>query len=145
MGRRRIHRLVYPMLGFTADNGVMFDLDHYKFETVEKIAENFLEQHKLKGYLIIETSKNCYSIIFNKYLKWKDVLTIMGKLYFYLGGRKTAHGRHYGEWLILQIIKQASTIRVSPKGNKPKPKLIKIKGKTDGLIKDYLELYNLKW
>jgi hypothetical protein len=42
-------------------------------------------------------------------------------------------------WLTMQCIKKESTLRISPKGNKPSPRIISRWGKEGNEIRNYLE------
>jgi len=140
------HRLkpFYPMLGFTTNKGLLLDLDKVSYSLALQIAENFNKKHHLKGYILNTTSKGNYNIIFNKPLTTTQIHTIAGKVYFYLlsaKGKKTAD--NFGLWFILQCVKKAMTVRISPKLSKPEPRIIKMKGKLDQICKQYLETFDL--
>jgi hypothetical protein len=53
--------------------------------------------------------------------------------------------RHKGlrSWVLLQCRKKSSTLRVSPKGSKPSPKIVYKEGRQDEGIASYLEYSEL--
>jgi len=127
------------VLGYTTNEGLMVDLDKVELEKVKKIAESFCKSHRLKGYLILETSPNNYAIIWDKRMKWSTVLKILGKIFFYL---KEENRYELAKWVMVQLIKKALTIRVSCKGKKDKPKILVQYGSCEGICKEYLSLLN---
>jgi len=44
-------------------------------------------------------------------------------------------------WAVFQMKEGQLTLRISKKNNRDKPKILRQVGKTDKLIKDYLEIY----
>lgn len=47
------------------------------------------------------------------------------------------------KWFLMQCIKNGSTLRVSPKGRKPSPRIVYRKGEQDCQIAEYLEWRNV--
>ena len=140
------HRLkpYYPMIGFTTNKGLLLDLDRIPYKIVRQLSLGFCRRYRLEGFIIAETSKGNYNVIFNKPLKTEQIHALGGKAYFYL---LTACGKNkanqYGLWFILQCVKKAMTVRVSPKLHKPEPKIVMTYGKTDKICKDYIETKQL--
>lgn len=121
----------YYTIGFTTPKGLCLDLDDISLKKSEKLANFLLKKYKLQGYLLIKSSPKHYHVVFNKYLSWKRTLQILARVFKCI------------EWALWQIRKGEITLRISPKKGKNLPKIIKCVGKTDKLIKDYLEIYNL--
>jgi len=118
-------------IGFTCQKGVMLDLDNITFRKTSNIAEYLLKSQKLEGYIIVKSSKNHYHIVFNKYTNWRKSLMIILSVFKCV------------EWGIWQTRKGYLTLRISKKKGNDKPKIMKQTGKTDKLIKDYLQVYKL--
>ena len=117
-------------VGFTTRRGVCLDLDDVSKTKAEKIANYRLTKHKLEGYLLIESSKNHFHVVFNRYTAWRKSLQIIFSTWKCI------------EWGVWQAIKGELTLRVSAKKGTNLPKIIKCVGKNDKLIKDYLKVYN---
>jgi len=98
------------VLGYTTNKGVMVDLDRIELDKVKQIAENFCKTHKLNGYLILETSKGNYAVIFDRKMCWSTVLKILGKIFFYL---KEENRYELAKWVMVQLIKKSLTIEAT--------------------------------
>lgn len=118
-------------IGFVSNKGIMLDLDDISFLGTKTLAEALTKRYKLEGYLIMKSSKKHYHVIFNrKNLSWKTTLKIIFSVNKALN------------WAIQQAKHGNMTLRISQK-NGVKPEIILKKGKTDKLIKEYLETYKL--
>lgn len=117
-------------IAFTTKDGLMLDLDNVTFRKATRIAERLLKLHRLEGYLIIESSKRNFHVVFNRYLRWKTIVKIIFNQYICI------------RWGIWQARKGELSLRVSSKNGKDRPEIIKRVGKQDKLIADYLEIYN---
>jgi hypothetical protein len=116
-------------IGFTTRKGVCLDLDSVSQTKAEKIADYRLSKHNLEGYLLIQSSKNHFHVVFNRYTSWRTTLQIIFSTWKCI------------EWGVWQAIKGELTLRISPKNGRNLPKIVKRVGKTDKLIRDYLEIY----
>ena len=121
----------YYTIGFTTTKGLCLDLDDVSLRKSEKLANFLFKKHKLKGYLLMQSSPKHFHVIFNKFLSWRRTLQILLSVF------------KCTEWALWQIRKGEITLRISAKKGKNIPKIIKCVGKTDKLIKDYFEVYNL--
>jgi len=128
------------IVGFTTSNALLLDLDGTTLTETKTIANTYLERFNLGGYQIMRSSQNNYHIIFNNYFEWKDVCTMLTKICWMFHYHKHGSKPHLTNWVILQIVKQSCTLRISEKGKKKPPKLICTKGKTDRLINDYNQI-----
>lgn len=131
------------ILGYTTNKGVLMDLDKTYLCDVEEVAEKLLKRFKLEGYLIMQSSEGSYHVIFNRIMTWTEALSIMfipaWKWEYYEHGKQSG----YLHWCMLQAIKKCATLRIGKKGLKTPPKLVKKQGKTDKLIKEYLQFYKI--
>jgi len=117
-------------IGFCTDKGLMLDLDNMTLTKAKRIAEALMKRHRLEGYLLIESSERNYHVVFNRYLRWKTILKIVFSQVFI-------------RWGVHQARKGYLTLRISRKNNRNKPKILMEVGKTDKLVGEYLETYDL--
>ena len=116
-------------IGFNTDRGLLLDLDNMKFRKALWIAETLLKRHKLEGFLLIKSSSKNYHVVFNRYLSWRTITKVLFSLYECV------------RWAVFQMKEGQLTLRISKKNGRDKPKILRQVGKTDNLIKDYLEVY----
>jgi len=116
-------------IGFNTDRGLMLDLDNMKYKKAKWIAETLLKEHKLEGFLLIRSSKKNYHVVFNSYLSWRTITKILFSLHECV------------RWAVFQMKEGQLTLRISKKNGMDKPKILRQVGKTDKLIRDYLEIY----
>ena len=121
------------VLGYTDVETVKLDLDNMRLEEVRKWANQTLNEFDLWGYLIRRSSENSYHVIFDRPVSWSENLSIVSNVYLWVGSRDL------NRWLVMQCRKQTSTIRCTPKGNKPTPTNIELKGRRDNKITNFLE------
>lgn len=117
------------VIGFTTDKGIIIDLDNMTYKKAKYIADTLLKKHKLEGFLLIKSSEKSYHVVFNKYLSWKKITKILFSLYECI------------RYAVFQMKEGCLTLRISRKNGENKPKILVKVGKTDKLIKDYLEVY----
>jgi len=87
---------------------------------------------KLKGFIILKSSKKCYHVVFDRKVSWKrniGVVAWVGLL---------SHNKGLAKWLLMQWIKGCSTLRVSAKREKPPPRIVYRYGKQTQSVKDFL-------
>jgi hypothetical protein len=119
------------VVGFMTNKGLVLDLDNMKFKKAKWLAERLCKQHHLEGYLLIKSSEKNYHVVFNRYLRWRTITKILFNQYEAL------------RWAVFQMQSGYLTLRISRKNGKNKPKIMLKVGKTDKLIKDYLEIYEV--
>jgi hypothetical protein len=88
---------------------------------------------RLKGFLILKSSRNCYHVVFDRQVSWSESLSIIGRIVL------MTHHRLLQKWHLMQCIKQSMTLRVSPKGVKPSPRIVYREGCQDGQISEFLK------
>ena len=118
-------------IGFNTHRGLMLDLDNMKYKKALRIAESLLKRHKLEGFLLIRSSSKNYHVVFNRYLSWRTITKILFSLYECV------------RWAVFQMKEGQLTLRISKKNGREKPKILFKVGKTDKVIKDYLEVYEV--
>ncbi|MEO0252256.1 MAG: hypothetical protein ABIM44_08505 [candidate division WOR-3 bacterium] len=117
----------------------MVDLDGMPLEKVRELADLALKRFKLGGYVILESSPNNYHVVFDRPFRyWSKTARVMAWIAIISGNPNVQ------KWVCMQLIKEASTLRVSPKptnpeGYKPTPKIVYQYGGRNLGIKAYLE------
>ncbi|MEM3590999.1 MAG: hypothetical protein QW702_02730 [Candidatus Bathyarchaeia archaeon] len=102
-----------PIVGLTLRNIVMVDLDGMPLEKVKELADLVLKRFKLGGYVILESSQGNYHVVFNRPFRyWSKVYKIMAWIAI-MSGNPNVY-----KWVCMQLIKEAETLRLSPKPTK---------------------------
>ena len=114
-------------IGFNTKKGLILDLDNMKYRKAKWLCAKLCRDYRLEGYLIIQSSPKNYHAIFNRYLSWRTITKILFSQYEAL------------RWAVFQMREGMLTLRISEKNGKNKPKIIFKTGKTNKLIRDYLE------
>jgi len=116
-------------IGFNTDRGLVLDLDNMKYRKALRITEDLCKSYRLQGYLLIKSSPKNYHVVFNRYLSWRKITKILFSRW------------ECTRWAVFQMMSGQLTLRISKKNGKDKPKIVRQMGKSDKLIKDYLEIY----
>lgn len=95
------------------------------------IALKPFKHFKLGGFIILKSSFNSYHVVFNQPVSWSKNVGIVAWVCLIWKNRKLT------EWLIMQCIKYASTLRVSSKENKSSPRIVCRFGKQDRQIEKF--------
>jgi hypothetical protein len=120
------------VLGITDTETVKLDFDKTPFRTVKFWALKTMKWFKLKGLIILKSSKNSYHVVFDKKVSWNENVRIIA--WVCLMSKHEA----LTKWFLLQCIKKESTLRVSQKYNKPEPRIVYRYGSQDGMIAEFL-------
>ena len=126
-----------PILGLTDRHTVKLDLDEMNFKSARYWADLVLEKYRLKGYIILKSSKKCYHVVFDRYVSWDENLSIIGWVAILSKSLKLK------DYLGMQCIKMSSTLRVAPKRDKPSPRIVYRFGSQDHAVKDFLRYRQL--
>ena len=121
------------MFGFTSSTTVMLDLDKISELKAVRIGVDALEEFKLGGVVVAESSKRHYHVIFNRRLSKFKVFSIVSTLCIRL--KLEALTKYFLE----QSTRGDFTLRISPKGKKPSPRIVFQYGKQGGEIQNYLQ------
>ena len=121
-----------PIYGYSDTETVMVDFDDTPLRVVKNFALRALEFHKLDGFIILKSSENSYHVVFDRPVKWSENMRIVAWLSLL---SKNAKLKTY---LIMQCIKQSSTLRISCKGEKPAPRIVYRFGKQNMQIKKFV-------
>jgi len=68
------------ILGYTDTETVMLDFDHISLERVKYWARRAMRYFKLEGFLILESSENCYHVVFNRKVTWSENMSIVASV-----------------------------------------------------------------
>jgi hypothetical protein len=126
-----------PTIGYTSSTTVMLDLDNLGLEEVRYWAHKISEEFKLNGFLILESSQRHHHVVFDRSVSPLDVIGIVA--HACLDTKNVALIR----WFILQCRKEEFTLRISPKGDKPRPRIAYRYGKQNREIRRYLQYRRL--
>jgi len=126
-----------PILGYTDTETVKLDLDNMPFKRVKYWASRISSWFRLRGFIVLKSSNNRYHVVFDRTVSWSMNVKIMGWACLL-----TKHKGLTG-WFILQCIKQGSTLRVSPKREKPAPRVVYRYGMQGEQVRDFLNYRKL--
>jgi len=120
-------------LGISDEVTVNLDFDDTPFKTVKYWAERAYSWFKLEGFIILKSSKDHYHVIFDRRVIWRKNVHMMSWIAIesQIGKLK--------DYVLMQCIKESSTLRVEPKGEKPFPRIVYRYGKQDGEIINFLK------
>lgn len=121
-----------PLLGLTDFETVMLDLDDMSYESVQDWANSAMKRFRLKGYIILRSSENCYHVVLDRYVSREENMSIMAWIAILSKSLKLK------DYVLMQFIKMGSTLRVIPKEEKPSPRIIYRFGSQENAIKDFL-------
>ena len=121
------------LIGYTDEETVMLDLDNTTFKTARYWAARAMKWFKLQGFIILRSSLNNYHVVFNRKVSWKENMHIVG------WAALLSNNPMLQKWLLMQCIKEGSTLRVSPKRDKGCPRIVFRYGKEDGQIECFLK------
>ena len=121
------------VLGYTDEETVMLDFDNTTFKTVRYWAARAMKWFKLEGYIILKSSMNNYHVVFNRKVSWKENMHIVG------WAALLSNNPMLQKWLLMQCIKEGSTLRVSPKHGKAAPRIVFRYGKENDQIESFLK------
>jgi hypothetical protein len=122
-----------PMLGYTDKSTVKLDFDDVPFKLVKYWAIRAMKWFRLRGFIILKSSKNHYHVLFDKSVTWKKNMHIVAWVCL------ESKNEGLKKWFLMQCIKESSTLRVSSKNEKPSPMVVIRYNKQDNEISRFLE------
>jgi hypothetical protein len=123
-----------PILGYTDTSTVKLDYDKMKLKKVKYYAQRIKKWFRLEGFIILKSSKDSYHVLFNKTVSWTRNAEIMGWACFI-----SSFNLPLMRYVVMQLIKKQSTLRVGFKRRKSYPKIVFRSGKQNCEIKYFLE------
>lgn len=127
-------------IGYTDQETLKLDFDGMKISRAKDISDWILERFEMGGYIILRSSKNKYHVVFDKEIDWGENCRIMGFVTWILKNH-----RSFEMWVTMQLIKKSSTLRISKKGDKPKPRIVYQKGTQVDQIPIFRRFRKMKW
>ncbi len=122
-----------PILGFSDTETVKLDFDNTSFGDVSYWAIRTMKWFKLRGFVILKSSADCYHVVFDRAVSWSENMRIVAWVAL------QSHSKSLCKWLLMQCIKGCSTLRVSPKREKPPPRIVYRYGSQDNSVKNFLK------
>jgi len=124
--------LNHSILGITDSETVKLDFDNTSFKTVKYWAFRTMRWFGLKGFIILKSSKHSYHVVFDRNVSWSKNVKVMAWVCL------LSQHKLLTKWFIMQCIKEASTLRVSQKKQKPEPRVVFRYGSQDNQIAEFL-------
>jgi hypothetical protein len=121
-----------PILGYTDKSTVKLDFDDVSFKIVKYWALRTMKWFKLKGFIILKSSKNHYHAIFDRAVSWGRNLHIVAWVAL------ESKNEELARYLVMQCIKESSTLRISSKKEKTSPRIVFRYGKQEEEIEAFL-------
>jgi hypothetical protein len=120
------------IVGFSDTETVKLDFDHTSLETVKYWAKRVMDWFNLEGFIVLKSSEDCSHVVFNRLVSWSENMHIVAWTSL------LSRNAMLEKWFLMQCIKESSTLRVSPKREKPSPRIVYSHGKLDQQIKGFL-------
>jgi hypothetical protein len=125
------------MLGYTDISTVKLDFDNTSFKVVKYWAIRTMKWFKLRGFIILKSSINHYHVVFDKTVTWNKNMHIVAWVTL------ESKNEQLKSYLVMQCIKESSTLRVSSKKEKSSPRIIFRYGKQHNEIRGFLRYREL--
>lgn len=125
------------VIGYTDTETVKLDFDNTPFKTVKYWAFRIFRWFKLKGFIILKSSSDCYHVVFDRKVSWKLNVKIVAWVSL------MCQNPMLEKWFLMQCIKEGSTLRISSKKDKPSPRIVFRHGKQNGQIQWFLRYRKL--
>jgi hypothetical protein len=139
-----------PAIGISDTETVKLDFDDTPLDVVKYWALRAMKWFKLEGFIILLSSEKAFTVKYRR----KVIFTLRIKSFHVVFNRRVSWRKnvHVMSWVamlsqipklkkyvLMQCIKEGSTLRVSPKGDKPSPRIVYRHGKQDKQIRKVLE------
>jgi hypothetical protein len=129
--------LSLPVLGYSDKSTVKLDFDDTPFKKVKYWALRAMRWFRLKGFVILKSSENHYHVVFDRSVTWKRNMHIVAWVALESGNEKLR------SYLVMQCIKESSTLRISSKSEKICPRIVFRYGKQNQEIDAFLRWRSL--
>jgi hypothetical protein len=125
---------LFPIIFGDWDNcTIRIDFDNDCLVNVKYWAKRACYWHKLDGFIILQSSKRHYHVVFNKTVTWATNVKVICWIALESGNLNLQ------KYALMQGIKKTSTLRIGNKGNKKPPKIISRYGNQDKQISNFLD------
>jgi hypothetical protein len=88
---------------------------------------------KLGGFIILRSSEDHYHVLFDASVDWVSNCHIMGWV------AVESQIQKLKDYVLMQLIKESSTLRVGAKGRSGSPRIVNCEGSQDNEIKNFLD------
>jgi hypothetical protein len=122
-----------PILGYSDTSTVKLDFDDVPLKKVKYWARRVCDWFKLGGFIILRSSENHYHVLFDASVDWAGNCHVMGWVAVESRIQKLM------DYVLMQLIKESSTVRVGAKGKSGSPKIVYRWGSQSNEIKNFLE------
>ena len=122
-----------PILGYSDTETVKLDFDNTAFCLVKYWAFKAMRKFRLEGFIILKSSESSYHVVFNRPVSWSENMRVLAWVSL------LSHNEALTKYLLMQCIKESSTLRVSEKQEKASPRIVFRQAKQDEQIKSFLE------
>lgn len=126
-----------PVLGYTDKPTVKADFDKKKLKVVKYWTFRALKFFKLHGLIILQSSRGSFHVVFDRSVSWPRNIHVLAWLALMVEGKKLGK-LPLTKYVVMQCIKESSTLRVGRKGRKGVPKPIFKFGSQNHEIRNYL-------
>ncbi|MFC1803287.1 hypothetical protein ACFL0D_04910 [Thermoproteota archaeon] len=122
------------VLGFTSTEVVLLDFDDTDLDLVIQYARKAMKLFDLGGFLVLESSRCCFHVVFNRWVDWRENMKVVAWAIL------RSHNLGLSRWQLMQCRKGSSTLRVSEKYwvESSPPWIVYGEGEHDEGIDDYL-------
>jgi hypothetical protein len=103
------------------------------FSKVKYWASMALKHFRLRGFIILKSSKECYHAVFDRAVSWAENMSVVAWVAL------LSRDNGLVKYLLMQCIKKCSTLRVSTKREKPSPRIVYCFGNQSENIKQFLK------
>jgi hypothetical protein len=128
-----------PVLGYSDISTVKLDFDNTPLKRVKYWAKRVCRFFKLEGFLILNSSRGSYHIVFNRTVSWTKNKHIMDWVALMVEGKRLKN-LPLAKYALMQGIKESSCLRIGRKMDKPVPRIVYRFGKEDNEIRNYLRI-----
>lgn len=97
---------------------IRIDFDNTSLSEVKYWAKRACDWHKLEGYIILESSRRHYHVVFDKTVTWGTNVKVMCWIALESGNLNLQ------KYVLMQGIKKTSTLRIGNKGEKKPPRTV---------------------
>ena len=125
------------VIGYTDRNTVKLDFNNVSYNKVKSVSKWLKKRFNLEGFIILRSSEDSYHVVFNRSVTWEENMKIIGFASFMCSDH--FKNNNVMSWAIMQMIKGSSTLRISTKFYKHRPRIIYKEGSQDKEIKAFRE------
>jgi hypothetical protein len=122
-----------PVLGYSDRSTVKLDFDRVPLSIVKYWSRRACDWFKLEGFIIFESSRGSFHVVFNRPVTWRRNMHVISWV------AVESQLSKLKDYVLMQTIKESSTLRVGPKFRKPSPRIVYRYGRQDRQIREFLE------